>query len=141
MAESKRRRKAGGPRKGERPERFTTRSLVANAAATFVVAPALLVAALLLFSGQIGDATSRELNQHLFLGAVCVLIAVFIFLLSGLKVWEHLKARKRFRELLEGEKKSAVVQNLDELTTLARQLGPAYRKQLEGRLAEMGIKR
>lgn len=139
MAGSK--RAARSKRKGERAERLTPANFVANALAVFVGVPALVVGAALLFMGHFCDENCRKLNQNLFLGAVMLLIAVFLLLLSGFKVRDHLKARRRFRELLEGDKKSAVAQNLDELTTLARALGPRYRKELEKRLAERGIRR
>lgn len=139
MAESKRR--GGRAAKKQDLERLTPVSLVLNAVAVFVGAPALFILAGLLFTGQVGDDSTRAQNQHLFLGAVCILIGLFLVLLSGLKVWEHVRARRRFQELLGGDRKSAVVQNLDELQNLARALGPAYRRRLEGRLDELGIKR
>jgi hypothetical protein len=135
VAESKRR--GGGGRK-DAAEKLDTANLVLNAALVFVAAPVLFVLAALLWTGQFGGTTY---NEHLFLGGVCVLIAVFFLLLSGLKVWQHVKARRRFAELLEGEQKSAVMRNLDELTSLARALGPRHRRQLDARLDELGIKR
>lgn len=141
VAESKRR--PGGTRtKGpDGIERLTPLNLALNALATFVAAPALFVLGGLFLAGQLGDEASRAQNQHLFLGSVLVLIGVFLVLLNGLKVWEHVKARRRFDALLGGEKKSAVLQNLDELTRLARALGPGHRKRLEARLDEWGVKR
>lgn len=137
MAQSKRAARKGGKR-AAKPERLTPVNLVANAAAAFVGGPVLFVLGALLWMGQFGGTAQ---NQHLFLGAVCFLIGVFLLLLSGLKVYEHVKARRRFNELLTGDRKSAVMQNLDELTSLARALGPDYRKRLEGRLDELGVKR
>jgi uncharacterized protein DUF3198 len=137
MADSKRRTGGKPKRSGSSPERLTTANLVINAIATFVGAPLLFAGAVLTWLGTFGN----EQNQGLFLGAVLALIGVFVILLCGLKVWEHLKARRRFNELLEGDKKSALVQNLEELHTLARSLGPPYRRRLESRLGEMGIKR
>ena len=136
MAESKRR--GGKGRSGEPLERLTPFNLVLNVVAAFVAAPALFVLAALFWMGTFGG---TEQNQHLFLGAVCILIGLFLLLLSGLKVWEHVKARRRFRELMDGDRKSAIVGNLDELNQLARALGPDYRKRLEGRLDELGVKR
>lgn len=136
MAESKRR---GGKtkRSGDKPEKLTTINLVVNAVAVFVGAPLLFLAAALLFLGRFGN----EQNQGFFLGAVAALIGVFIILLSGLKVWEHVKARRRFEELMGGDRKSSIMQNIDELNGLARSLGPPYRKRLEARLGELGVKR
>lgn len=122
-------------------ERLTPLNLVLNGLAVFVGAPALFVLAYLLMAGLIGDEASRAQNQHLFLGSVCALIGIFLILLSGLKVWEHIKARRRFHELLSGERKSTAMQNMDELTRLARALGPSYRKRLDTRLDEWGVKR
>jgi Na+/melibiose symporter-like transporter len=138
MAESKRSsRKASKGSKRDAPERLTTMDLALNAIGAFVGAPVMFVLAVLLFMGTFGT----NLNQHLFLGAVCILIGLFLVLLCGLRVWEHVKARRRFEELLEGERKSALMQNLDEVTSLARALGPPYRRRLEGRLDELGVKR
>lgn len=140
MARSRRRGK-GASRGQDKLERLTPLSLVLNGLAVFVGAPALFVLAYLLMAGLIGDEASRQQNQHLFLGSVCALIGVFLILLSGLKVWEHVRARRRFNDLLTGERKSAAMQHMDELTRLARALGPAYRKRLDSRLDEWGVKR
>lgn len=141
MADSRRGGRKPAKKAGEALERLTPVNLALNALAAFVAAPALFVVAVLLWTGQIGDEESRATNQHLFLGAVCILIGVFLILLSGLKVYEHIRARRRFNELLAGDRKSAVVQNLDELTRLGRALGPSYRRRLEARLDELGVKR
>ncbi|HEV8360721.1 MAG TPA: hypothetical protein VGR28_09735 [Candidatus Thermoplasmatota archaeon] len=138
MAESKRRGPRKAKKKGDGPERLTTVNLAVNAVATLVGAPLLFIAAALLWMGQFGG---EELNQNLFLGGVAALLGVFVILLCGFKVAEHLRARRRFRELLEGAQKSALIQNMDELNTLARALGPPYRRRLDGRLGELGIKR
>lgn len=136
MPESK--RAARRPWRGLRIERLSAVSLLVNAVLAFAAAPALFVLAVLFWLERFGR---FETNEHLFLGAVSALLGVFLVLLSGLRVWEHVRARKRFRELLLGDRKSAVIQNLDELASLARALGPSYRRRLESRLAELGIKR
>jgi len=135
MAESKRPSNKRGLLK---MRRLSTADLALNAVLMFVAAPALVVAAVMLFQGQFGG---TETNQHLFLGGVCLLLAVFILVLNGLKLREHVQARKRFRELLDGASKKGVMQNVDELNTLARALGPPYRRRLEARLDELGVKR
>lgn len=135
MAQSKRPRKAG---RKEPQERLDVLNLAVNAALVFVAAPVLLVLAGLLWMGRFGG---TENNEHLFLGAVSILVAVFFLVLSGLKVAQHVKARRRFAELLEGAQKSAVMRNLDELATLARAMGPRYRQRLDARLDELGIRR
>lgn len=139
MAESKRAfRKPSKARAGGETGRLTMLSLVGNAVAAFVGGPALLVVAYLLFTNYFGPDVQ---NQNLFLGAVCVMIAIFLFLLSGLKVREHITARRRFDDLLDGDRKSAIMQNLEELSRLARSLGPEHRRRLEARLDELGVKR
>lgn len=139
MADSKRAGRKPAAKGGKDPvERLTPINLALNALAAFVGGPALFVVAYFVFIGQFGG---TDQNQHLFLGAVCLLIGVFLLLLSGLRVWEHVKARRRFDELLQGERKSAVVGNLEELTRLARALGPDHRRRLESRLDELGVKR
>lgn len=135
MADSKRR---GRAEKREAPERLDALNLAVNAALAFVGGPAMFVLAYLVVTGTFGG---TDENQHLFLSSVLALIGIFFLLLSGLKVMEHMRARRRFRELLEGEQKSAVMRNLDELTGLARAMGPRYRRQLDARLDQLGIKR
>jgi Na+/melibiose symporter-like transporter len=123
---------------GEAPEKLDRVNLAVNAALAFGAGPAMFVLAYLVFVGTFGG--SQE-NQHMFLGSLLLLIGLFFLLLSGLKVAEHVKARRRFRELLEGEQKSAIMRNLDELTTLARAMGPPYRRRLDARLDQLGIRR
>ncbi|MCA1813660.1 MAG: DUF3198 domain-containing protein [Halobacteriales archaeon] len=135
MADSKRR---GRAKKKDGPEKLDALSLAVNAGLAFVAGPALLILAALLWMGTFGG---QENNEHLFLGSVCILVAAFLLLISGFKTWEHVKARRRFAELLGGDQKSAIMRNLDELTSLARAMGPRYRQQLDTRLDELGIKR
>jgi hypothetical protein len=135
MAQSRR----TGRAKAGKVERLDATSLAVNALLALVAAPVLFAVGLMLILG-IGFQPTPN-NQNMFLGSVAGLIAVFFLLLSGLKLWEHVRARRRFRELLHGEQKSAVMRNLDELTSLARAMGPGYRRQLDERLDELGIKR
>lgn len=83
---------------------------------------------------------SDPMNLWMFGGLLGALVGLAVAATGGHDLYRRERKRRRFEELVEGGRKSALVQNIAELEDLARELPPKYRKRLDEVKRKYGIK-
>lgn len=78
-------------------------------------------------------------NVNMFAGGFGGLIGLAVAATGGSDLYKGLQDRRRFKELVEGKKKSEMVRNMGELESLAKRLPKPYRERLAEVKARYGL--
>lgn len=105
----------------------------------FVLAAALTAVGLALTIGlpvyywwwlPLDPAYSDPQNINMFFGGFGSLVGIAIAATGGTDFYKGIQDRRRFKELVEGKKKSELTKAMGELEALARRLPKPYRRRL-----------